>query len=224
MKYMYPQIDWDSIRIVGFDMDGTLYDERDFIEQVYVPISEYLANICKGNTREIYKKMLDRWTEKGSSYPYIFSEILEEYNVQESGDNRIVAQCLTLFRSFNPNLTLSREVTLILEEFYRKYRLFLITDGHEELQAKKLLSMGLNNFFDSANIGISGVYGKGYQKPSTQIIRAIQVLDSVNAEQVVFFGDRHVDEQFAKSAGFHFIKVKCMRSEAGSWTDERFLG
>ena len=32
MKYLSKQIKWEEIRAIGFDLDGTLYDEFDFIK------------------------------------------------------------------------------------------------------------------------------------------------------------------------------------------------
>ena len=43
LKSLFPRINWDAVRIVGFDMDGTLYDEADFISQVYCDIAKLLA-------------------------------------------------------------------------------------------------------------------------------------------------------------------------------------
>ena len=43
LKYLYPQINWNNINYVGFDLDGTLYDEADFIAQAYIKISNYLS-------------------------------------------------------------------------------------------------------------------------------------------------------------------------------------
>ena len=39
MKSLFNKINWDEISYVGFDLDGTLYDEYDFIYNVYLEIS-----------------------------------------------------------------------------------------------------------------------------------------------------------------------------------------
>ena len=42
MKSLFNKINWDKISYVGFDMDGTLYDEYEFISEVYKEISKLL--------------------------------------------------------------------------------------------------------------------------------------------------------------------------------------
>ena len=75
LNALYKDIDWSSITTVGFDMDGTLYDEYDFIKQVY---SEINSQLIQNN--EILLFMNQKWIEKGSSYPHIFDEAYERSN------------------------------------------------------------------------------------------------------------------------------------------------
>lgn len=215
MKSLYPEVDWNKIQIVGFDMDGTLYDELFFIRQVYSPISRLIASEIGENAELIYVKMVNRWMEKGSSYPYIFSEMLEKHQLTEDDRNSIISECLRIFRSFKPQLSLTGEVRSILERFHFNFPLFLITDGHAVLQKSKLESLGLGKFFIPENIGISGMYGKDYQKPSIKIIDKIKALEFQDPFSVLYFGDREVDAQFANDSGFHFVRVNCMRIEVG---------
>ena len=44
MKYLCNEIPWERIKAVGFDMDGTIYDEYDFIYQVYQSIANTFSN------------------------------------------------------------------------------------------------------------------------------------------------------------------------------------
>ena len=78
MNYLLSNdFEWKNIKSVGFDIDGTLYDEFDFIDQVYEEISEIFKDYVI-NIKEIKIKLLHIWLEKGSSYPYIFKEIVDE--------------------------------------------------------------------------------------------------------------------------------------------------
>lgn len=211
MRYLFDEINWDQIEAVGFDMDGTLYDEYDFIQQVYRPISEFLAQLCNAEKETIYHRMITRWREKGSSYPYIFGEILDHYGVSEHRRKEIISRCLCLFRNFNPELILPSHVEKLLIEIRNKFPVFLVTDGQVKLQMNKIRSLGLNRHFDEQNIGITGSLGRGYEKPSCKILKQISVLDNIDPTSVVYFGDRMVDKLFSEQAGFHFVHVHCMR-------------
>ena len=41
LSALYPNINWSEIDCIGLDLDGTLYDEYEFIKQVYYSILTY---------------------------------------------------------------------------------------------------------------------------------------------------------------------------------------
>jgi len=211
LKSLYPDVDWDVVRVVGFDMDGTLYDEADFIVQVYRPIARILSAVTGADERRMHLRLFRRWLEKGSSYSRIFEEALAAEGVSGEPAAAAVSECLDVFRSFSPALSLPPRVEAILECVCEAYPVFLISDGSAGLQRRKFDSLELHRWFADANIAISGSRGEGFSKPATRMLREIQALATpLSAGEVVFFGDREVDAQFAANAGFQFVEVKCM--------------
>jgi FMN phosphatase YigB (HAD superfamily) len=212
MKFLYNSVQWNQVQAVGFDLDGTLYNEHDFISQVYQSISLELGAYCAHDANEIFHWMDKRWLDKGSSYPYIYSEVLDQFGC--TGDHHeAIKRCLKIYRNFKPQLVLNQDIREWLEELKREYPIFIVTDGNAKLQASKYLALGLDQWFKQENVGFTGYYGTDFYKPSIKIMDHMQLLHEVNAQHVVFFGDRDVDQQFADAAGFMFIKVKCMQPE-----------
>lgn len=194
-------------------MDGTLYDEFDFIVQVYKPISERLAGICNGNSQDIYTWMIEKWLAKGSSYNSIFDEILKSYGIKKNQREKFTLEILNVFRNFNPKLNLSKRVQYLLDFFKNNFELFLVTDGGVTLQTAKFKTLGLEKWFKPENVWISGGSGPEYQKPSCRIIEKIKILNHpINPKKVVFFGDREADKNFALNMQYHFIKVYCLNA------------
>ncbi len=205
MKYLQAEIPWDNIKAVGFDMDGTLYDEFDFISQVYKPISKTLSNPSY-NSDSVLKNMLKKWLERGSSYPHIFSETASENGWERTIAEQKITEALKIFRNFNPVLTLNPRIKFILDIFREKNELFLISDGGSILQWNKVKALNLENYFNHENIFISGSHGKNAQKPELLSLKHLAVFKKeYKPSEIVFIGDRIVDEIFAKNAGFHFI-------------------
>jgi putative hydrolase of the HAD superfamily len=208
MKYLFPEIEWSKIKAVGFDMDGTLYDEFDFIQQAYKVIS---TNFEKENKSDycLLDFMLSRWLEKGSSYPYIFKETLDLALIPENSKENLIQDALHVFRTFQPDISLSPRIEFFLKIFSKEYEIFIITDGSSQLQLNKIKSLKLDRFVSKNNIFISGNHGKGNEKPSLYSLNYISALKkSYTSEQIVFIGDRKNDSEFALKAGFQFIHAK----------------
>lgn len=211
LKSLYPRVDWDAVRIVGCDMDGTLYDEADFIAQVYRAIANLLAETGNAKAEILHAWMIQRWLEKGSSYPHIFYEATNEAGTPREDVAKTVDFCLELFRNYQPVLTLGPRAKTILDALCLNYPLFLVSDGSARLQQRKFDALGLGRWFDLDNVGISGYHGQEFCKPSIKIINKIKILGKPYLpSQILFFGDRAVDTEFAANAGFQFVQVACM--------------
>lgn len=213
LKSLYPQINWEDVSCVGFDMDGTLYDEYEFIQQVYKPIAEVIANSTNRNIDDVYNAMLLRWLEKGSSYNRLFDEYLASNGLEGPEKLVVVDKCLHIFRSFSPTLKLTGRVSTLLNYFKKNIKnLFLVTDGNFSLQQAKYRSLGLEQWFSDENVVFTGLYGREFVKPSVHIPSKVKVLQHIeNPQNVVFFGDREQDRLFASVLNYQFVHTYCLR-------------
>lgn len=196
---------WDNYKIIGFDLDGTLYKEKEFIQQVYKEISKYLATLTEKPMQDIYFYMLGRWIEKGSSYPFIYEETIQQFGILNKGE--IIKKCLQIYRNFSPNLRLSKNVAKILDIISKEKLIFLVTDGNAVLQRKKFHSLQLQRWFSEENTIFTGELGIKYYKPSVEALKYIRITH-IKPKNVLFIGDRNIDVEFAKNAGFDSILVK----------------
>ena len=200
MNYLYSKVNWHNIEYVGFDMDGTLYDEFDFIMQAYSEISKLFSN----NYAKEY--MLNRWLEKGSSYNKIFDETYELFYldlIDKISKELFIEECLNMYRNFIPKIALSNRTKQILAYFGSKYKLFLVSDGNLELQTRKFRSLNLDKYFSENNVFFTGINSSIYSKPKIKLLEKLDILAQIS----VFFGDRKIDEEFAKNSGMQFQKV-----------------
>lgn len=197
LNCLYKNIDWSSISYVGFDMDGTLYDEFDFIRQVYSQIADDVSIDIKND-------LLERWLEKGSSYPYIFSEIYKKFlsNSINCQEDEFVHMCVNKYRNFIPNINLSVRTEFILEFMKKRYTLFLVTDGNKKLQTNKVSALKLDRYFKTENI----FYTCDYEK-NKETLKLHDLALDIPPERTVFLGDRDIDKKFAQNSNIKFIQV-----------------
>jgi FMN phosphatase YigB (HAD superfamily) len=198
LNVLYKNIDWKNITAVGFDMDGTLYDEYNFITQAYTEINRQLIQ-----DEAVLLFMCCRWIEKGSSYPHIFNEAFEKCNNNPNNQEEFIHKALCIFRNFVPQLSLSNRNKILLSYLQKNFDLFLITDGHYELQKNKYTSLGLSRYFQIENVVFTGKYSSDYHKPNTNSLNYI----NLNLDKSIYFGDRDIDKQFALSSCMQFQKV-----------------
>ena len=207
LSVLYPDIDWSHIESIGFDLDGTLYDEFEFIVQTYKKIILENNKVFRiEDQTEILEFMAERWLQKGSSYNRIFEETFNQYATRDiSLRKKFIDKALNIFRTFTPDMLLLERSSTILSYLKKNsYNLFLITDGNAGLQWQKICSLGLDRIFNN-NIFFTRKFGIEYEKPSIKILKYINI--SSNPDQVVYVGDREVDKLFAENAGFKFLKV-----------------
>ena len=195
--------------VIGFDMDGTLYDEFDFISQAYQTVAEVISEEKNVAKEAVYSALCLQWLSFGSSKTTLFQDVYAGVGL-DSPTQEEIEKCVRAYRSAQFRLRTGARVEAILSELKRAGKtLFLITDGDSALQRRKMQSLGLERWFQTDYILISGDYGKEYQKPSPALFGMLPE-EIRNSTKVLYVGDREVDRLFAKTVGIDFIKVNML--------------
>lgn len=191
-KFLFTNL-YRKAKVIGFDLDGTLYDEFDFIKPTYEEIVQKLV----GPNPDILDFMLNRWLEKGSSYPKIFQETKHVFQLSCDFE----ARALEIFRDSTPRISLPVRMNYYLTKIKndKKY-LFLLTDGKEKLQSKKIDALKIRDCFDVILIA------EDHQKPDPYYGNIVLEIFGCSQEDIVYVGDREVDKEFCKNCGFKFVK------------------
>lgn len=199
LNVLFEQVNWQTVDHIGFDMDGTLYDEYEFIIQPYSEISKKFLKPA-----EAFSYICNRWLEKGSSYNRIFDEAFDKFELLHAVDkDQFIADSLNVFRSFSPEIQMNARVTSILEFCKHNYQIFLVTDGNPILQKKKFQSLGLEKYFNEKQSIFTGAFANDFHKPNG---RSAEMLN-IDVSRSVFFGDRDVDRNYAGNCGMQFQQV-----------------
>jgi len=206
LNALYPKIDWKNIKCVGFDLDGTLYDEYNFIEQAYISLVKSCKNYFNDAPLDhILNYMLNRWLEKGSSYNKIFDETYDLYGCKSIQKDKFIEDALRSFRGFDPNLKLTKRTVRILSYIKSKYDIFLITDGNPVLQERKINALKLQTYFIKGQVVFTGNFDTSFHKPNSNALILLKI--EYDQGQIVYFGDKLIDKLFATNSGFNFVKV-----------------
>lgn len=141
-----------------FDLDDTLYPERDFVRSGFSAVARWL-NEQRGI--QGFAAIAWRLFESGRR-GRIFDETLEALG--HATDPRLVPTLVDVYRSHAPQLTLFPDAEWALRTFSSQAKLGLLTDGYAYTQRNKVAALGIARQF--AKIVFTDDLGREHWKPS----------------------------------------------------------
>lgn len=165
-----------------FDLDDTLYSEKEYVKSGYKAVSEYLGELS-------YSDLLWSFFEEGK--PAI-DEILKELGRESERK-----ECLEIYRNHKPEIHLYNGVIEMIEELKAKgYEIGIITDGRPEGQRNKIEALGIDKLIGWENIIITDELGGiQFRKPCDIAFRIMLNRWRLNPADAVYVGD-NADKDF----------------------------
>ena len=158
-------------RAVVFDMDDTLYPERQFVLSGFRAVANWLepraglpADRCLAELQSFYEAgvrgdTFDRWLT-GHGFPTTWAPGMVE-----------------VYRDHEPLLDPFPGVRELLARLRLSVKLGLLSDGYLAVQRRKLAALGLADQFDA--VVFSDAWGRAAWKPSTRpFLEALRLLDT----------------------------------------------
>lgn len=135
------------IKLIIFDLDGTLYDPDLYFKSAFKVISKFLArDIIDESASKIEKKLWFFRRKKGSMYKKLFDDVLFHYGVK---NKELVKKLVKLFHSAPlTNLKPYDDASEIIEFLSKDHVLAVVTHGNSEKQSEKLKGLKLLKYFD----------------------------------------------------------------------------
>lgn len=167
------------IKGVIFDLDDTLYSEKEYVRSGYKAVSDYLGGG--------YEDKLWQYFEAGT--PAI-DELLREL-----GRENEKQYVLDIYRSHKPEIHLYPGVIKMITDLKRQgYKIGIITDGRPEGQRNKMEALGLKELVDDIII-TDELGGIQFRKPCDIAFRIIATHWEMNPTDIVYVGD-NVNKDF----------------------------
>lgn len=195
--------DNQQIKGVIFDLDDTLYSEKDYVRSGYKKIAEYL-------NKEDAADRLWKYFEEGK-------QAIDEY-LAETGLKDKKEECLEVYRNQVPDIKLYDGVLdKIVELKNTGIKVGIITDGRVEGQRAKLEALGLDKLVEDIII-TDELGGIQFRKPNDISFRIIQNRWRIPFEQIIYVGDNpNKDFQAPKQLG---MRWKYVKNEDGLYTSK----
>lgn len=188
-------------KVFVFDLDNTLYPEKDYLYQVYYMIGQFIEYHETFDHEIITKYLINEFENKGRSH--IFDKLIEQFSLKKE----YVDNCIRLLRTARLplKLLLYKEAEWMLNELKEKQKyIFILTNGEPEQQYNKITQIEWNGLQKH----IKCYYANEIvPKPAPDGLLKIMADHNFSPEELVFIGDADIDENCAKAAGVDFAYI-----------------
>ncbi len=184
--------------VLVFDLDDTLYLERDFAFSGFAAVEAHLRalhgdSIVPGTCRNLFEQGV-----RGE----IFNRALEHFKLPD--DAVTVAALVEVYRGHAPQITLCPDTTRFLSADSR--RRAIITDGPAAMQRAKIAALGIDEHFDF--IIPTGELPHGMGKPHPRAFERVMAWSGEEGASHVYIADNPAKDFIAPRAlGWRTVQI-----------------
>lgn len=163
----------DDVDAVIFDLDDTLYSEKEYVRSGYRAIADYFR----------MPKLVEEMWRVFEKHGTPIDEVLEKYGMMNKK-----TEALRIYRFHKPEIHLYPGVAEMLVRISNRKKIGIITDGRPEGQRAKIKALGLDSLFDVV-IVTDELGGIECRKPSAIGFLRLHEKTGIPFEQIVYIGD-----------------------------------
>jgi putative hydrolase of the HAD superfamily len=195
------------IKVVGFDLDNTLYNQQSFEFEVFEEIANLVEkefNIDKTNYLNSLKELYFKGV-KSKTFDIAMQNLNK--NLPSNWEEFVKNRLLPTYRGFRAkNIFLYDEAKNFLDNLKEQnYNLALITNGNSLVQNNKLDALNLKSYFDL--ILISDDFNPPRRKPDIYMFKKALEYFNIKPNQMVYIGDDLVRDRASQEVGIKFIDI-----------------
>jgi putative hydrolase of the HAD superfamily len=189
------------VTLIAFDIDDTLYLERDYVASGFVAVGDYVSS------RLGVSDFADRAWElfaKGARRT-IFNDVLTELDIEQS--QGLLEALVETYRRHSPSIQLLGDAREALDTTGRYARLAVVTDGPSHSQWAKVRALGLIRW--TRHIVVTADLGPQFVKPSPLAFLSLQETLSEHPSSCYYVADNPLkDFSGPKRLGWTTLRVR----------------
>ena len=186
-------------QVVVFDLDDTLYLERDFARSGFRAISSQFGNRVGG---EDFAKACTELLAEGTR-GNIFDLALTRVGIEATP--RLIGELVSHYRTHAPDIEFCEDASRFIQRM-DDMPTGLITDGPKEAQWAKITALGLDRMLD--HIVVTGEWPKEFSKPHTRAFELIQQQTNSAPRDIVYIADNGAKDFVApRQLGWQSVQI-----------------
>ena len=188
--------------VLVFDLDDTLYPELSYVHSGFRAVAAFLSPLLNVPADALAAGMIAEEAVQGRGQ--VFDNVLKLHG---RWSKALVAASLRTYRQHKPELTLYPDAERCLTRF-ADWPLYIVTDGHKEVQARKVAALGLA--YRVRHAYLTNRYGRHRAKPDPHVFQLICRREGVSPKDVTYVGD-NVKKDFVGIKPLRFNTVRILR-------------
>lgn len=165
--------------LIVFDLDDTLYLERDYVKSGFTAVGDYLATRhgVHGASEVLWRDF--QAGVRGDAFNRAAAEL--------GFSTALIPTLVAHYRNHRPEISLAPDAARALAAAGKDARLGLVTDGYAPGQRQKIAALNLEASIDA--IVVTGEHGAGWAKPGAQAFAYLQSHFHMPPERCIYVGD-----------------------------------
>lgn len=197
---------YSKVKLISFDLDNTLYDNRPVIALAEQQSTRYLTSEFKAQNQlfdfsefSAVRQELIEQTDNGSLYDDLTrlrKDVLSRVCASLDNADVIIEQALAIFLNHRSQVEIPQPINRMLEILAKNYKVVTVTNGNCKAELLSCSSVFSQNY--------SPVHGFR-AKPHPEMLHQVKEDFSLSTEQILHIGDSETsDGGAARAAGCHF--------------------
>jgi putative hydrolase of the HAD superfamily len=193
----------ELMRGVVFDLDDTLYFERNYVLSGFRFIAEVIGG-DGGGSEQVFSFLSQEFEDgvRGNA----FDRVIAKYPELEARWK--TADLVDLYRSHSPTIALEAAMSALVAGLVSHgIPIALITDGPIETQSRKIESLGIRDLFSP--IILTDAWGIEFRKPHARAFQAVMEAWRMKPTELAYIGDNPVkDFRAPRALGWQTARLR----------------
>jgi putative hydrolase of the HAD superfamily len=194
------------LKLIGFDLDGTLYNQWDYEKLLFLEISKLIESEFGFVQKTIFSEMKKLFDEKKFTRLFDFACVNSGFSLPSNWNDFVNKEILPFYRHFKPTVAINLYdwVLPILTKLRAQgSRLVLITNGGATIQQNKIDLLGISDIFDK--VYISDAFHPPLRKPDLTMFKMALDDFQILPNSMVYIGDSPAIDSACEKLGIHFV-------------------
>jgi len=204
MEQAMGSVTLQGIRVVVFDLDDTLYAEREYVFGGYAAAAQWLSARTGKAPDDLVKRLRELFDSP--SRPRVFNALLDELGLG-ARESEWVPAMIAAYRAHEPSIRLLPDAERALSRWGERFRRALISDGDASVQQAKVAALGLQAWIEA--VVLTGRWGRAFWKPHARAFAHVEEVFSASGKELVYMADNPVKDFISpRQRGWQSVRIR----------------